>query len=112
MFIRECYNNRVMFQADSLGCLVLKESCDFNLLSTYSQEIIKDVFPGAGQVREGAAPGQGAEHLQEGDPPDPEVNQDQKEKVMAAAVRTIASHLRVTGCMGLPASTGVPRASH
>ena len=31
---------------------------------------------------------------------------------MAAAVRTIASHLWVTGCMGLPASAVVPRASH
>ena len=33
-----------MFQADNLGCQVLKESCDFNLLSTFSLEIIKDVF--------------------------------------------------------------------
>ena len=31
---------------------------------------------------------------------------------MAVVVRTIASHLQVTCCMGLPATAEVPRASH
>ena len=35
-----------------------------------------------------------------------------KENAMAVAVRIIASHLRVTACMGLPATAEVPRASH
>ena len=60
----------------------------------------------------GAAPCHGAGHLQGEDTPDPEVNQDQKEKVMAVAVRTITSHLRVTCCMGMLAAAEMSRVSH
>ena len=64
------------------------------------------------QVRlKGAAPCQGAGQLQGEDTPDPEVNQDQ-EKVMAVAVRTTASHFRVTCYMSMLAVTGMSRASH
>ena len=63
------------------------------------------------QVRLRAAPCQGAGHLQGEDTPDPEVNQDQ-EKIMAVAVRTITSHLRVTCCMDMLAMAEMSRASH
>ena len=59
----------------------------------------------------GAAPCHGAGHLQGEDTPDPEVNQDQ-EKIMAVAVRTITSHLRVTCYMSMLAVTVMSRASH
>ena len=63
------------------------------------------------QVRLRAAPCQGAGHLQGEDTPDPEVNQDQ-EKIMAVAVRTLTPHLRVTCYVSMLAVTVMSRASH
>ena len=59
----------------------------------------------------GAAPCHGAGHLQGEDTPDPEVNQDQ-EKIMAVAVRTLTPHLRVTCYVSMLAVTVMSRASH